>query len=662
MSWGRDIRAKELTLVPDGAGGLEPRLLPPTRQAIRAAVAARIDAYTPEWTNRRAGDAGVALVHAYGTVAEAVDVRLNRMPRRLEQELLDLAGVRALRPRPALAVLALTVSPRATAPLDVPAGTGLLVPGGDPPVIVETEQRCEALPGALATVAVLAEGWTVSDKPGELAGLAPFGPRPHVPAELWLGIDAPVAPRALLSLAIELVTPQERATASAVATADAPSPPLLRWEAVTSGGGVELPVERDGTAGLSRSGVIALRVDIAAWTPRALPGRSGDKPLLWLRARLVTNDYPGDRRLARVTLNGVPGIAARSVRDEVLEPLERPVNGRSRYRLAQVPVVPGSVVIDVADASSDPFGLEDPGLTAWEEADDLAILGPDDRRFTLDAAAGVVTFGDGVHGRAVPDGYRNVVAREYRAAPPPRGGTAGLPAPGDTIPSQLSIPDLAGATVLTITTGADAEGVTDLARRGPARICSRGRAVAPADYAELALGADGVDIARAHCLPATDPAAPRGVVAGVVGVIVVPRTLASGPPVPSNETLAAVADHLARNVGVIGAEVVAAAPRYREIAVEALLVARAGSDLAAAGSAARDAIDAWLDPLRWPFGGAVHWDELSRLLLAQVPALTAVSRLALRIDGRRLARCTDAVLGTGELTWPGSHQIEVVAS
>src|SRR4051794_21992973 len=99
MSWGRDVRVKEMTMVGDDAVGREPQLLTPTRQAIRAAIVARTDAYTPEWTNRRAGDAGVALVHAYGALGEAVDARLNRVPQRLVLEHLGIAGVRALQAR-----------------------------------------------------------------------------------------------------------------------------------------------------------------------------------------------------------------------------------------------------------------------------------------------------------------------------------------------------------------------------------------------------------------------------------------------------------------------------------------------------------------------------------------------------------------------------------
>jgi predicted phage baseplate assembly protein len=668
MSVGRDIRTKDLVMVPAPVdGGLEPQLLPPARQTVRSQVAARIPAYTPEWTSRRADDAGRALVRTYGTVAEAVNVRVNRVPRKLTLDHLAIAGVRTLQARPAEATLGIEVAQRGNAPIEVPAGSAFLAPGGAVPVVLETLQACVAMPGELASVAVLSDGWIVNDQPSGLGGVAPFGPHPTVPAELWLGIDSPVAPTGLLSLAVEFVAAASREAASADATVPPAAPPTLRWEAMTTAGPAELPVERDDTAGLSQTGVLALRVDTrATWAARTLPGRPEDPPLYWVRARLVTADYPPALRLARITLNGVTAIAARSVRGEVLEPIERPVTGRASYRLSQIPVVPGSVFIDVADASADPFGEEAAAdvTSAWTETDDLASLEPEDRRFLLDAATGIVTFGDGFHGRAVPDGFRNVVARVYSAG----GGTAGLPAPGDTVSPQRSVPNLTGAAVLTITTGADTESAGELVLRGPAQLCSRGRAVAPGDYATMALGTKGVDVARAHCLPGRDPRSSGVPVPGVVGLIVVPDTAAAGGrPLPSPEALRLVADHLAREVGVLGAEVIAAAPTYREITAQAALVARAGSDLAAVGSAARDAIDAWLDPLHgaggtgWPFGGAVAWDALTRLLLAEVPALTAVARLALRIDGRRLPACTDAVIRPGELVWPGSHLIEVVA-
>jgi hypothetical protein len=109
---------------------------------------------------------------------------------------------------------------------------------------------------------------------------------------------------------------------------------------------------------------------------------------------------------------------------------------------------------------------------------------------------------------------------------------------------------------------------------------------------------------------------------------------------------------------------VAVAPRYREVAVQGLLVGVIGADLAALTSAARDSIDRWLDPLvggdgtGWPFGEPVRWNALVRMLLAVVPDLEAASQLRFRVDGRPLATCVDVVLAPGELTWPGTHLLE----
>ena len=114
-------------------------------------------------------------------------------------------------------------------------------------------------------------------------------------------------------------------------------------------------------------------------------------------------------------------------------------------------------------------------------------------------------------------------ATSSRRCTRPAAARPSLPAAGDTVPPQRSVPNLAGALVLSITSGADAETAGELVLRGPAELSSRGRAVAPGDYATLALGAEGVDIARAHCLPGRDPRSTGGVAPGVVGVIVVPR-------------------------------------------------------------------------------------------------------------------------------------------
>jgi predicted phage baseplate assembly protein len=671
MSWGRDVPEPDVVLVAAPVpGGLEPQLLPATRQQVRAYVASRVAAYTPEWTDRRPHDAGVALLRTHGTLAEAVHLRLNRLPRRVSLDELDLAGIRGLPASPAVATVAIQVADRATDPIEVPAGSVFSTAAGPPAPVLETTDGCTALPGRVAAVAVRGAGLLLSERPDDLGGLQPFGARPAPRAEFWVAVDTAAVPAGVLTLAVEMLLPPGRGTAEDIATAEGTPPPALRWEAVTAAGATELVVDRDGTRSLTRSGVIAFRIDtVGPWTATPPPGRPGDPPLRWLRARLVTAGFPDAARLVRVRLNGVPALAARSVRDEVAELAARQAGGRSSvYRLSQLPVLPGSVTLEVTDDEADPFGTGADGPPQfWREVATLTGAAPDARSFTLDPGAGLITFGDGVQGRAVPDGYRNVIVRVYRTG----GGTAGLPAPGAALPPLRSVPGLTGATVLSITTGADAETQPGLLRRGPAAIRSQRRAVAPADYATSALDTPGVDVARAHCLPAQDPGGTGGAVGGTapgtLGLVVVPRVPAgAGPPVPTAEALAAVAGHLARTAGIVGARVVAVGPHFRRIAVRGLLVGRPGADLATLVSDAGDRIDAWLDPITggdgsgWPFGGTVRWDALVRVLLDGVPGLTAASRLSFRVDGRRLAPCADVPLAAGELVWPAAHVLEAV--
>ena len=88
-----------------------------------------------------------------------------------------------------------------------------------------------------------------------------------------------------------------------------------------------------------------------------------------------------------------------------------------------------------------------------------------------------------------------------------------------------------------------AEAPGEMLRRGGATIRSRQRAVAPADYAALAADTPGVEVARAHALPARDARLGAGAVPGYVTVVVLPVAESPDrPPTPSAETLAAVAE------------------------------------------------------------------------------------------------------------------------
>ena len=120
--WGREATPAQSGRMVRGPLGAQPQLLPPDVAGIREAVRDRIAAFTPDWTNRREGDAGVALVRLFAFELEPVLRRANRTPEQAFVEYLVTAGVRPLPATPAATLLQLTVSPAADGPVFVRAG------------------------------------------------------------------------------------------------------------------------------------------------------------------------------------------------------------------------------------------------------------------------------------------------------------------------------------------------------------------------------------------------------------------------------------------------------------------------------------------------------------------------------------------------------------
>jgi predicted phage baseplate assembly protein len=363
----------------------------------------------------------------------------------------------------------------------------------------------------------------------------------------------------------------------------------------------------------------------------------------------------------------VAATAARTIRDEPLAPIQDPSTptARRRMRLSQVPILAGTVVIEVDDdPATDVFGTATDTATdtttgtatPWQEVDSLAAYGPDDRVFVVDYATGVVTFGDGVNGVPVPPGFRNVRAVRYRVG----GGKAGAVAAGAINGVVTALPFVTRVNnPFPATGGSDAEPDADVMLRGVGELRARGRAVTPADYGLLAVRAPGASIARAHGVPGLHPDFAGRPIPGVVGVLVVPPPDDSGePPVPTAATLRAVADFLSREVAPAGVTVVTGPVAFRRVAVEARVVLDADQDRAAVLARAGDAVTTYLDPLRggengggWPFGGAVRHTPLVRRLLA-VDGVLAVSGLSLTVDGLRLPPCADHPIPPHDLLWP----------
>jgi hypothetical protein len=290
---------------------------------------------------------------------------------------------------------------------------------------------------------------------------------------------------------------------------------------------------------------------------------------------------------------------------------------------------------------------EDGQWITWTRVDDLATLDPefdpqltldgarDARAYQLDAAGGVVTFGDGVRGRVPPAG-RRIRARQLRTG----GGTVGNLPPGslktiaaNTLTGESIGNRLAVTQTMALGGSTDAETLRDAERRIPARLRHRERAVTTDDYRVLARQTPGVDVGRVEVLPRFKPQTRHSDIPGVVTVMALPdREIGAAPnPRADRPFLEAVHQFLdkrrpvATELYVIGCE-------YVPVALSVALTVAEGAPPDVTLHGVRDAMRRVLWPLSgggfgqegWPLGRALS----NRELAAEVARVAGVSEVA----------------------------------
>ncbi|MEU3918136.1 putative baseplate assembly protein [Streptomyces sp. NPDC029004] len=668
-----------------------PVLLGAARDELVAALRARVGGFTPDWTGTGPDDAGDALLRLFALMAEAVAARVDRLPAKLLVEHLRIAGVSPLPAAPAQVLLRLTATASAGAGVPVPSGFQAGAPGEDgAEVVMETVDDMWVSPSELTSLAVgrpatgSLPGPVDEVTPGQdpwADGLLPFGAHCAPGSALWLGFTAPQALEGGLSLAF-VAAPRPGGPAAAARGAVAPpeaAPPQLRWSVLDGDTFRAADVVVDHTGNLAATGTVLLRLP-TGWRPGRPPGGAQLPEARWLRVRLAAGTYAEPPRITAVLPHTVLASAVRTVRDEVLspapaDPQEQDGGAGVRLRVATAPVVPGSLTVSVADDPAAPlFPVDGAAPTAhdplpvWREVPDLLLAGPADRVFALDADTGVLTFGDGVHGVALPPGVGHVRAVSYRTG----GGRQGAVVADTATVLRTAVPGVASVTnPLPGTGGTDTEPFGATVRRGAAEIRTAGRAVTPADHALLAMRAPGARIARAHAVPGHHPEHPGARLPGIVGVYLVPPDedpATAGAPLPSAGDLEAVTDHLTRTLAPTGITVVAAAPRYVRVDARIVLALATGADRAAAVRRAEDGLRRFLHPLTGgdggdgrPFGGPLVHTALVRRLLTD-EEVAAVPLLTLTVDGLPVPPCTDTPLPPHALVRVGRVTASVVTT
>jgi predicted phage baseplate assembly protein len=433
-----------------------------------------------------------------------------------------------------------------------------------------------------------------------------------------------------------------------------PAPPRLAWEYRTAAGWRPLTVD-DETRGLVAPGLVRWSVP-----PDHAAAPEFGRRCHWVRARRTAGAHRGPPRADRIVPHSVWARHAGSARETLgagdgasaltLRTRQRPVLAgesleiRERVGLGPEEAAAAAAAVGPDAAARDEGAFGHAVWVRWREVPDFRGSGPDDRHYVLDRAAGLVRFGDGVRGRAVPLGQANV-----RLTYETGGGQAGNRGARTLTALKASLASVAGVTNYAAGTGgADAEDRAAMAARGAATLRHQGRAVATRDLEDLALAASP-EVARALAVPPrADPiaiavaldadeapapgqrvrltaipeaTADAAVHAGELRVVVVARGQ-EARPAPSAGLLEHVAAHLRARCPT-GMRVTVTGPHWVEVRVTCGLVATSQSHAPGLVAAARAALDGFLHPLTggldgqgWPFGRIPRRSDVNRVLAA----------------------------------------------
>jgi Baseplate J-like protein len=496
------------------------------------------------------------------------------------------------------------------------------------------------------------------------AGFALFPAFDDSEPALYLAFVRPGAPTAFANQRVTLYAGIDEISYDEVRNAGrAPptQPPAVAWEYAARDGWGWLGAQ-DETSGFTRSGLVSF-----IGPPDLVATYAFGRAAFWLRASLESGVYARPPRLNRLVTNTVWATQATEILGEVIgsgtaEPdqqlttSQRPVlTGQvveitepemlSKSALAALVAEEGPDCVTVVPGS----GPEPQIRVRWHEVIDFYGSAPGSRHYTLDRLAGVITFGGRGRGRMPPRGTNNI-----RITYSTGGGAIGNRPAGTVTQLKSAVPYVEAVTNLVESGGgADAEDLSSVRRRGPTVLRHRHRAVAVADYEDLAFEASPA-VARAKGLPAHDAAT-----AGRVELVVVPRSSVARP-VPSQELLVLVRDYVSGRAPPT-VDLTVRGPDWVAVSVAVGLTPMSFEHAMEVRIAVITALDGFLHPLTggfdhegWPFGRGPHRSDLLSLI-ETVPGVDYVQTLTTITSPDLMT------FGDHMLLYSGDHQVTLLA-
>ncbi|MCB9702777.1 MAG: putative baseplate assembly protein [Myxococcales bacterium] len=492
-----------------------------------------------------------------------------------------------------------------------------------------------------------------------------------------------------------------------------PSPvdrPRLVWEYLGPRGWTSLGV-RDETDALRDRGRIRF-VGPSTMNEVELFGRSAH----WLRVRLRAGAFRSYPRVGRILLNttwaahaltrrlevlgsstGAPGQRFQTVAAPVLAGERVEVRERAEYTEYDLQALEAELGAERLTIERRSDGELKAAWIRWLPVASFEAAGADERVYVIDAASGLVTFGDGRHGRVPPKGDANLRMALYRTGGGPRGNrpVGAVNALKTTIRFVDSVANHEAASG-----GTSLEAAARVRARGPRVLRHRGRAVTAVDFHDLAIES-AQEVVRAHVMtakfnpidmvvdlsaldsgaqgaPKTDArgwivldgtpedTAAIGARAADVRVIIVPQSDAD-QPVPSLGLLERVESYL-RERCAPPTRLAVSGPRWIKVTARVDLVASADAAADRLSTEVNAAIRRFLHPLTggelgegWDFGRIPRRSHLYRLITAidgvsHIRDLELITDPPLPADTEALSEELRRAL-TGALIYSGDHEI-----
>ena len=398
---------------------------------------------------------------------------------------------------------------------------------------------------------------------------------------------------------------------------------LYDWAPFERTPGSEAWLAEDGTRALNRPGQIVFHIPrIAGETSVAM------RDAFWIRCTVVPwtqeqGSYEASPRLKGVRSDTIGGsvIAANAVRvggELIGTSSGKPGQSISLDRVPVLPLGPGEIVeVEAEDGS---------GWEPWEQVDNFALSGPEDRHFVCDPVIGEVQFGPAIrspngeevrHGAIPPQGSQ-IRLTSYRYG----GGPSGNVGRGTLTVLKSSIPYVASVTNLRAATGGvDPEDIENAKLRGPQILRTRNRAVAAEDFEYLAREASP-SVRRARCIQPRESGQEGGPLPGVVQVYLVPTVAEAGRRVTpeelvlSRELLTEVREYL-DDRRLLTTAMAVSEPDYMWLSVRTRVKAQQQSDPNRVREAVEQRLYRFIHPLTggaegdgWPFGRGLFASEL----------------------------------------------------